>query len=101
MLIRANRRNGAATVGKRGPERQGQPKKVRDTPAGLFGQRLEKLMIERGLTTEEFAEAAGLTSDAIRKYLRGVSVPHINRWPELARALGLNDAAQLTPKIPV
>jgi ribosome-binding protein aMBF1 (putative translation factor) len=74
-------RNGAtATVGKRGPERQGQPRDVRNTPTGKFGQRLELLMVKAKLSTEEFAERIGVTPDAVRKYLRGDNIPNIERW---------------------
>jgi DNA-binding XRE family transcriptional regulator len=48
-----------------GRTRAGQPRSVRKTVAGKFGQRLEQLAAESGLTTAEFARKAGVTEDAI------------------------------------
>jgi len=84
-----------------GRKRLGQPKDVRNTVAGKFGQRLEQLATEAGLTTAEFADRAGVTEDAIRRYFRGADVPRLDRWPEIARALGLKNAKDLLPDLPV
>ena len=54
-----------------------------------------------GLTAAEFAREAGVTEDAIRKYYRGTDTPRIDRWPRIARALGLKNAKDLLPDIPV
>jgi transcriptional regulator with XRE-family HTH domain len=84
-----------------GRKRIGQSRSVRNTVVGKFGQRLEHLAAEAGLTTAEFAEKVGLTEDAIRRYYRGADVPRLDRWPEIARALGLKNAKDLLPDLPV
>src|SRR5689334_9250800 len=81
----------------RGPSRAGQPKEVRGTPAGKFGQRLEELMVAAGLTTTELAERIGVTPDVVRKYIQGRVTPVIDRWPTVAKALGLKNAKDLLP----
>jgi hypothetical protein len=48
-----------------GRKRSGQPRSVRKTVAGKFGQRLQQLAAEAGLTTAEFARKAGVAEDAI------------------------------------
>jgi ribosome-binding protein aMBF1 (putative translation factor) len=88
---------GVVTVGRK---REGQPKAVRNTPAGKFGQRLEELMSKSGFTPNEFAERIGKTPDMVRKYLRGDNTPHIDDWPMIAHVLGLKDASDLLPKLP-
>jgi hypothetical protein len=84
-----------------GRKRAGQPRSVRTTVAGKFGQRLEQLAAAAGLTTAEFSRKAGVTEDAINKYFRGTDVPRLDRWPRIARALGLKNAKDLLPDIPV
>jgi transcriptional regulator with XRE-family HTH domain len=84
-----------------GRKRAGQPRAVRNTVAGRFGRRLEQLATAAGLTTAEFARKAGVTEDAIRKYYRGTDTPRLDRWPRIARALGLKNARDLLPDIPV
>lgn len=71
-----------------GRKRIGQPRGVRHTVAGKFGQRLEQLATAAGLSTAEFARKAGVTEDAIRKYFRGTDVPRLNRWPRTSRSGG-------------
>jgi transcriptional regulator with XRE-family HTH domain len=78
-----------------GRKRAGQPRRVRHTVAGQFGRRLEQLATAAGLTTAEFAKKAGVTEDAVRKYFRGTDVPRLDRWPRIARALGV----EMTPEI--
>lgn len=81
--------------------REGLKPGIEGTPAGLFAVHLEKLMVRKKLTPDEFAERAGVSTDMVRKYLRGTNTPDIDRWPALARALGLKDARALLPKLPV
>jgi ribosome-binding protein aMBF1 (putative translation factor) len=97
-LMAMQSRGGAKTVGRK---REGQPKSVRGTPAGKFGQRLEALMMRAGLTTTELSARIGITPDTLRKYIRGVLTPDIDRWPDVARALGLKNAKELLPDLPV
>jgi transcriptional regulator with XRE-family HTH domain len=52
---------------------------VRKPVAGKFGQRLEQLATKAGLTTAAFAHKAGVTEDAINKYIRGTDVPRLDR----------------------
>ena len=84
-----------------GRKREGQPKSVRGTPAGQFGQHLEQLMIRAGLTPPELAERIGVTPDTVRKYLRGAVVPVIDKWPKIARTLGLKNAKEIIPDLPL
>jgi hypothetical protein len=58
-------------------------------------------MIRAGLTTAEFAERIDVTPDAVRKYLRGTYTPVIDKWPQIARVLGLKNAKDLVPDLPV
>ena len=84
-----------------GRKREPQPLEVRGTPAGMLGERLFTLVGDANLTPAEFAERIGVTEDAVRKYFRGVQSPVINRWPAIAKAVGLADAKDLLPKLPV
>ena len=88
--------NGDSSVGRKRVE---QSRSVRGTPAGKFGRRLEQLASEAGLTTAEFAAKVGVTEDAIRKYFRGTDVPRLDRWPRIARVLGLKNAKDLLPDL--
>jgi ribosome-binding protein aMBF1 (putative translation factor) len=97
MMETTSKRNGVTTVGRK---REGQPKNVRGTPAGKFGQHLEALMIRAGMTTSELADRIEATPDAVRKYLRGTHTPAIDKWPRIARVLGLKNAKDLVPDIP-
>jgi tetratricopeptide (TPR) repeat protein/transcriptional regulator with XRE-family HTH domain len=68
---------------------------VAEVPAGFAGV-LRGLRTEAGLTQEELAEAAGLTSRAISYLERGeVATPHKETVRLLADALGLADAARV------
>ena len=92
---------GTSESQKMGRKRDGQPKSVRGTPAGKFGQHLEQLMVSAGLTTTEFAERIGVTPDTVRKYLRGAAVPVIDKWPKIGRTLGLKNAKDIIPDLPL
>jgi transcriptional regulator with XRE-family HTH domain len=72
-----------------GRRRQPQAPEIRRTPAGRFGARLAALAEKAELTADQLAAKLGKTGDMVRLYYSGRSVPHINDWPKLARALGV------------
>lgn len=83
-----------------GRKRQPMPKEIRRTPSGKFGARLEQLVNAADLTVKEFAERIGKGEDSVWAYFKGKAVPHIDDWPKIAAALGLNDARDLLPEMP-
>ena len=80
-----------------GRKREGQPKRVRGTPAGRFGQHLEQLMVRAGLTTSEFAERIGVTVDVVNLYIKGTRQPPFKNWQTIASVLGLRNLRELVP----
>lgn len=53
-----------------------------------FSDRLKLLMQKKGMSTQELADAAGLTAQAIRDYLRDLKMPSAKSIGTLAKALG-------------
>jgi hypothetical protein len=45
------------------------------------------------------AKAVGVSADAVRKWCRGDSLPHLEHWPRLAKAVGLKDWRELLPRL--
>jgi transcriptional regulator with XRE-family HTH domain len=75
------------------------------TPTGLkpkhltkqeFGRRVYRLMIEKGWNQSELARQAGLTRDAISKYINGLSLPAPQSLEGLAKALDV-EPTELLP----
>ena len=87
----------ASKIGRVGRRRKPMPKEVRKTLAGRFGLRLEYHLLNSGLSVDEFADAIGKTEEAVRTYLRGTSVPPLQEWPKIAKALGLQSYRDLLP----
>jgi ribosome-binding protein aMBF1 (putative translation factor) len=73
-----------------GRKRQPQPPEIRKTLAGKFGKRLLELAENAGLDANELGAKIGKTPDMVRIYFGGRAVPHLNDWPKIARALGVN-----------
>jgi ribosome-binding protein aMBF1 (putative translation factor) len=73
-----------------GRKRQPQPKEISRTPAGKFGARLSHLAEAANLTADELADKIGKTGDMVRIYYSGKSVPPLNDWPRIAKALGVS-----------
>jgi transcriptional regulator with XRE-family HTH domain len=62
-----------------------------------FGRRLKLLRLERNMSQEDLARAAGMHRTFIGKLERGRSGMNVDRLDDLARALGLT-ARDLIPK---
>jgi len=62
-----------------------------------FGRRLKVLRLERDLTQQQLADAAGFDRTFIGKLERGESGVNVDRLDDLARALGLT-VRDLLPK---
>lgn len=68
------------------------------TPREQFAARLRELAGDK--TAAVLAEEWGYSPDAVLKFLRGDKLPEMNRWPEIAEALGLSSWLDLLPKKP-
>ena len=95
---RAGRANGAATVA--GRPREEQPREIRNTDAGRFGQHLESLIADGGMTVPEFAKKIGKTPAVVNYYLKGVRTPPFASWRKLSKVLRLSDVRELLPPLP-
>lgn len=87
----------ATIIPRMGRKRRPQTKAIASTTAGKFGARLAYLADSRGITAVELGKKIGKTPEMVRKYYAGKSVPHINDWPRIARALSLRHPRQLFP----
>jgi len=65
------------------------------TEAEIFGRRLRQLRTARGLTQEQLAEAAGITSTYTSDLERGEKVPSLSILLRLARAFDITVAELL------
>ncbi|MBA3313522.1 MAG: helix-turn-helix transcriptional regulator [Planctomycetaceae bacterium] len=81
--------------------REGRKPEIEGTPTGLFAANLERLMQKAKLEPDEFAKRIGVSTDAVYKYIRGTNTPDLDRWPDIARVLGLKNARNLLPSMPV
>lgn len=77
---------GAKRVGRK---RAPQSKEIAKTMAGKFGARLAYLTERSGLTADELATKIGKSSQSVFLYFAGKAVPHIDEWPQIAKALGV------------
>lgn len=89
---------GRVTVGRKRIE---QPRKVRDTDSGKFGQHLESLIAARGLSVPEFAIEIGTSTAVVYFYISGFRIPPFKKWRQMAKALGLKSVNDLLPKLPI
>jgi ribosome-binding protein aMBF1 (putative translation factor) len=87
---------GAATVGRK---RKGPPRDVRGTLSAKFGQHLEQLATDAGLSADAFAHAIGKSNQSVWKYFRGIHLPHVDDWPKIAKVLKLKSIRELIPDI--
>lgn len=71
----------------------GKPK----TPRERFAARLRELAGERPASA--IAEAMGVTTDTVLKWLRGDRTPDLDLWPNLAKTLGVKDPRDLLPPL--
>lgn len=72
-----------------GRKRQPQAPEIRRTLAGKFGARLLVLSEAANLDADALADKLGKTGDMVRIYYSGRSVPPLNDWPKIAKALGV------------
>ena len=72
-----------------GRKRQPQPPEIRRSLAGRFGVRLSELATKANFDADQLAKKIGKTGDMVRLYYAGRSVPPLNDWPKLAKALGV------------
>jgi ribosome-binding protein aMBF1 (putative translation factor) len=91
-------RGGKVTVGRK---REGQPRSVRNTDSGRFGQHLETLVAESGLSVAEFANRIETSVDVVYLYIKGTRIPPFKHWRKVAKALGLSSVNELLPKLPI
>lgn len=78
-----------------GRKRQPIPKELLKTPSGKFAVRLQGLMEAAGLDAKELGDKIGKSSDTVHVYLAGKAVPHLDDWPKIAKALGLDHYREL------
>ena len=83
-----------------GRKRVGPPRNVRKTLAGQFGGHLEELVLQSGMTVDEFASAIGKSKESVWRYFRG-TVPPINLWITMAHVLHLKNIRELLPDVSV
>jgi transcriptional regulator with XRE-family HTH domain len=61
----------------------------------MFGNRLFKLMVEKGWSQSELARRASIPRDAVSIYIRGKSFPSPQKLAALAAALGVAETTLL------
>lgn len=86
-------------VGTMGKKRAAQPPIETQAEPSMrerFAENLRELAKDR--QAHEIASRAGVTTDAVLKWLRGETLPDLDKWPALARAIGLKDYRKLLPK---
>lgn len=77
-----------------GRKRTRKPAKELSVIERKFATHLSGLVGDR---SNDIAKAIGVSPDAVRKWCCGESVPSLDRWPALAKALGLKDLRELLP----
>lgn len=65
--------------------------------ARAFGQRVREVRLEKSMTQEQLAEAAGLHPTFISNVERGYRVPSVPTLLRLARSLGVSPGALVDP----
>ena len=78
-----------------GRKRQPISKDLLKTPSGKFAVRLAGLMEAAGIDAKELGDKIGKSSDTVHVYLAGKAVPHLDDWPKIAKALGLDHYREL------
>ena len=79
-------------VGRKRKPFTGKPK----TPSDKFAVRLGALV---GDDAQRVASDVGVSYDAVLKWCRGDNIPDLDRWPALAKSLGLKDWRELLPPL--
>lgn len=81
-----------------GRKRLPQTREIRRTMAGKLGSRLEALAEAKHLSPRQFGDKIGKSEATITAYYRGLRTPHIDDWPAIAKALGLDNIRDLLPE---
>lgn len=90
---------GGSTKGRTvGRKRQPQTPEIRKSLAGKFGVRLAALAEAAGLDADSLGAKLGKSGDTVRLYFAGKTVPPLNDWPKLARAVGVDSPRDLLPE---
>lgn len=79
-----------------GRKRTAKPPKTLSNAERKFALRLSELI---GDNAPAVAEKVGVSSDAVRKWCAGDSVPSLDKWPKIAAAVGLKDYRDLLPPL--
>lgn len=64
------------------------------TPREIFARRLNQLWGDR--TAAELADRCGVSPETASKWLQGATIPELDSWPTLARALGITSKELVT-----
>jgi ribosome-binding protein aMBF1 (putative translation factor) len=72
-----------------GRKRQPQSKEVAKSLTGKFGANLAALAEQANLDADTLGDKIGRSGDMVRLYFAGRSVPPLNDWPKIAKALGV------------
>ena len=81
----------APTVGRKRIKPTGKARTVRER----FSHRLSDLWGDRPIA--ELGDKCGVTADAASKWLSGITMPDVEKWPAIAKACGLKSAKELIP----
>ena len=95
MPTAATKLRGSTQGPKVGRKRQPIPKELLKTPSGKFDVRLQGLMESAGMDADTLGKKIGKSGDSVRLYLTARAVPHLDDWPKISKALGLNDYREL------
>lgn len=79
-------------VPKVGRKRTTKPPKTLSPVERKFALRLSELIGDNAVSV---AEKVGVSSDAVRKWCAGDTVPSLDRWPKIAAAVGLKHHREL------
>lgn len=79
-----------------GKKRTRKPSKDLSRAERAFANHLSKLV---GDKSGEVAAAVGVSHDAVLKWCCGDSFPSLDKWPDIAKALGLSSWRELLPLV--
>lgn len=58
-------------------------------PSPGLGETIRRLRTERGLSQQELADKLGMSNNAVSQFERGVTVPGVFTFVDIAKALGV------------
>lgn len=92
MVAAASRIRDSKQGHKVGRKRTAKPPKTLSAIERRFALRLSELV---GDNAVDVAAKIGVSPDAVRKWCAGDTVPSLDKWPKIAAAVGLKQAAEL------